>query len=107
MDGDRIERVTSLLENIPLRKQQLERWEAFEKSNPVAPRKPSDRHVRFGLGTQLFSAASQGEAEDVKELLALGADPSAANADGLAPCTKCALTTAETWPSCCCRREPR
>ena len=85
MDGERNERITRPIDTAPQRKLQVEKWEAFEKSAPQDPRKKTALCVSFGLGTQLLSAAGQGDAEDVRQLVAHGADPNTSNADGLTP----------------------
>jgi ankyrin repeat protein len=82
---DTVERVVPLESAAPQRRAQITRWELFERENPLSARPENQIHVKFGLGTQLLSAAALGEVEDLKDLLAQGADVNTTNADGLTP----------------------
>ncbi len=71
-----------------LRRAQVQNWEIYERQHPLplaAHPSKRPRNVQFDLATELLSTCADGNAEDMRALLARNAPVNAANTDGLTP----------------------
>ena len=65
------------------RQESLKRWTTSETGKESADRTRKKTKIQFSLGTVFLSAVSSGDVEEVKRLLAKGADINHQNVDGL------------------------
>ena len=65
------------------RQESLKRWTTSETAKESADRTRKKTKIQFSLGTVFLSAVSSGDVEEVKRLLAKGADINHQNVDGL------------------------
>lgn len=65
------------------RQESLKRWTKSETALESADRSRKKTKIQFSLGTVFLSAVSSGDVDEVKKLLAKGADINHQNVDGL------------------------
>lgn len=65
------------------RQESLKRWTTSETAKESADRSRKKTKIKFSLGTVFLSAVTSGDVEEVKKLLAKGADINHQNVDGL------------------------
>ena len=65
------------------RQESLKRWTKSETALESSDRSRKKTKIQFSLGTVFLSAVSSGDVEEVKKLLAKGADINHQNVDGL------------------------
>lgn len=65
------------------RQESLKRWTKSETALESSDRSRKKTKIQFSLGTVFLSAVSSGDVEEVKNLLAKGADINHQNVDGL------------------------